>query len=90
MLDYLTKDDLPESLRDVVDVIGMDSLKELIRLAGGSSLYIPNENSVTKPVRNKIIKEDFNDNYIELSRKFGISEVQVRSIVNFRCFYMIE
>jgi len=55
MLDYLTKEDLPESLRDVVDVIGMDSVKELIRLAGGSSLYIPSENSVTKPVRNKII-----------------------------------
>ena len=30
MLDYLTKEDLPESLRDVVDVIGMDSVKELI------------------------------------------------------------
>jgi len=55
MLNYLTKEDLPESLRDVVDVIGMDSVKELIRLAGGSSLYIPSENSVTKPVRNKII-----------------------------------
>ncbi len=82
MLDYLTKEDLPESLRDVVDVIGMDSVKELIRLAGGSSLYIPSENSVTKPVRNKIIKEAFNGNYKELSRKFGISEVQVRNIVN--------
>jgi Mor family transcriptional regulator len=59
MLDYLTKEDLPESLRDVVDVIGIDNMKELIRLAGGSNLYIPSENSVTKPVRNKIIKEAF-------------------------------
>jgi Mor family transcriptional regulator len=84
MLDYLTKEDLPESLRDIVDVIGMDSVKELIRLAGGSSLYIPNENSITKPVRNKIIKESFNGNYKELSRKFGISEVQVRNIVNLK------
>jgi Mor family transcriptional regulator len=84
MLDYLTKEDLPESLRDVVDVIGMDSMKELIRLAGGSSLYIPSENSVTKPVRNKIIKEAFNGNYKQLSRKFGISEVQVRNIVNLK------
>ena len=84
MLDYLTKDDLPESLRDVVDVIGLDSVKELIRLAGGSSLYIPSENSVTKPVRNKIIKEAFNGNYKQLSRKFGISEVQVRNIVNLK------
>jgi Mor family transcriptional regulator len=82
MLDYLTKEDLPESLRDVVDVIGLDSVKELIRLAGGSNLYIPSENSVTKPVRNKIIKEAFNGNYKELSRKFGISEVQIRNIVN--------
>jgi Mor family transcriptional regulator len=41
----------------------MDSVKELIRLAGGSNLYIPNENSATKPVRNKIIKESFNGNY---------------------------
>jgi Mor family transcriptional regulator len=86
MLDYLTKDDLPESLRDVVDVIGLDSVKELIRLAGGSSLYIPSENSVTKPVRNKIIKEAFNGNYKHLSRKFGISEVQVRNIVNFKSY----
>lgn len=83
MLDYLTKDDLPESLKDIVDVVGMDCVKELIRLAGGSSLYIPSENSVVKPVRNKIIKENFNGNYKELSRKFGISEVQVRNIVNF-------
>jgi len=86
MLDYLTKEDLPESLRDVVDVIGLDSVKELIRLAGGSSLYIPSENSVTKPVRNKIIKEAFNGNYKQLSRKFGISEVQVRNIVNFKSY----
>jgi Mor family transcriptional regulator len=63
MLDYLTKEDLPESLRDIVDAIDMDSVKELIRLAGGSSLYIPNESSVTKPVRDKIIKEFFNGNY---------------------------
>ena len=59
-------------------------MKELIRLAGGSSLYIPSENSVTKPVRNKIIKEAFNGNYKQLSRKFGISEVQVRNIVNLK------
>ena len=82
MLEYLTKEDLPESLGDIVEVIGLDSVKELIRLAGGSSIYIPSENSVVKPVRNKIIKESFNGDYRVLSRKFGISEVQVRNIVN--------
>ena len=82
MLEYLTKDDLPESLVDIVDVIGLDSVKDLIKLAGGSSIYIPSENSVIKPVRNKIMKDTFNGSYKELSRKFGISEVQVRNIIN--------
>jgi Mor family transcriptional regulator len=86
MLDYLTKEDLPELLRDFVDVIGMDSMKELIRLARGSSLYIHSENSVTKPVKNKIIKEAFNGNYKQLSRKFGISEVHFRNTVNFKSY----
>ncbi len=86
MLDYLTKEDVPDTLKDVVDVIGMNCFKELVRLTGGSNLYIPNENSITKPVRNKIIKEAFNGNYKELSRKFGISEVQVRNIVNFKSY----
>lgn len=82
MLEYLTKEDLPESLMDIVDVIGLDSVKQLIKLAGGSNIYIPSENSVIKPIRNKIMKENFNGSYKELSRKFGISEVQVRNIIN--------
>lgn len=82
MLEYLTKEDLPESLKDVVDTIGLDSVKDLIKLSGGSSIYIPSENSVIKTVRNKIMKDNFNGSYKELSRKFGISEVQVRNIIN--------
>ena len=82
MLEYLTKDDLPESIKDLADVIGIDSLKKLVKFSGGSSLYIPNENSITKSVRNRIMKDCFNGNYKELSRKLGISEVQVRNIVN--------
>lgn len=81
MLELLTKEDLPESLIDIEEIIGLDNVKELIKLVGGSSVYIPSENSVLKPVRNKIIKNNFNGNYKELSRKFGISEVQVRNIV---------
>ena len=33
MLDYLTKDDLPEGVIDVVDVIGMDAFKSLVKFA---------------------------------------------------------
>lgn len=81
MLEYLTKEDVADSLKDIVDVIGIDAFKELVRLAGGTNLYIPNERSIVKPIRNKIIRDSFKGNYKELSRQFGISEVQVRNII---------
>ena len=52
MLEYLTKDDLPEGVVDVVDVIGMDAFKSLVKFAGGGNLYIPNEASLVKSFRN--------------------------------------
>lgn len=82
MLDYLTKDDLPDGVIDVVDVIGMDAFKSLVKFAGGSNLYIPNEASLVKSFRNKKIREVFDGDYKVISRKFGISEAQVRNIVN--------
>ena len=84
MLECLTRDDLPEGVMDIVDTIGIDAFKDLVRLAGGSNLYIPNENSITKEYRNKLIRESFEGDYKVIARRFGISEVQVRNIVNFK------
>ena len=82
MLEFLTENDVPDSVRDVVDVIGIDAFKGLVKLAGGSNLYIPNESNLVKPIRNRIIREEFNGSYRDISRKFGISEVQARNIIN--------
>ena len=82
MLDYFTKDDLPDGVIDVVDVIGMDAFKDLVKLAGGSLLYIPNESNLVKPIRNRRIREEFKGSYRDISMKYGISEVQVRNIIN--------
>ena len=82
MLEFLTENDVPDSVRDVVDVIGIDAFKGLVKLAGGSNLYIPNESNLVKPIRNRRIKEEFKGSYRELGVKYGISEVQVRNIVN--------
>ena len=84
MLDNLTRDDLPDGVMDIVDSIGIDAFKELVRLAGGSNLYIPNEASLVKSFRNKKIRESFDGDYKTISRKFGISEAQVRNIVNYK------
>lgn len=82
MLEQMTKEDLPKGVMDIVETIGIDAFKDLVKLAGGSNLYIPNESSLIKIYRNKIIKKEFNGDYKSISRKFGISEVQVRNIIN--------
>ena len=46
MLEQMTRDDLPDGVLDIVDTIGLDAFKDLVRLAGGSNLYIPNESSL--------------------------------------------
>ena len=82
MLEFLTYSDVPDSVKDVVEVIGMDDFKELVKLAGGSNLYIPNESNLIKPIRNRRIREEFKGSYKDISLKYGISEVQVRNIIN--------
>lgn len=82
MLEFLTESDVPDSVKDVVEVIGMDAFKDLVKLAGGSLLYIPNESNLVKPIRNRRIREEFKGSYRDISMKYGISEVQVRNIIN--------
>ena len=82
MLEFLTERDVPDSVKDVVDVIGIDAFKGLVKLAGGSLLYIPNESNLVKPIRNRKIRDEFKGSYRDISMKYGISEVQVRNIIN--------
>lgn len=83
MINYLTKEDLPIQLREIADLIGMEMFIQLIKFYGGSTIYVPTENSILKPVRNQLIKRNFNgSNYKQLSKEFKISEMQVRNIIN--------
>ncbi|MGL5692878.1 MAG: Mor transcription activator family protein [Peptostreptococcaceae bacterium] len=82
MLDEIKKEDLPESFWDIVDVIGMDVFRNLVRLIGGSNLYIPNEGSLVRSFRNKVIRDNFEGDYMVFARRFGISEAMVRIIVS--------
>ena len=76
MLEFLTESDVPDSVKDVVEVIGMDAFKDLVKL------YIPNESNLVKPIRNRMIRDEFKGSYKDISMKYGISEIQVRNIIN--------
>lgn len=41
MINKLTIDDVPENLKSVACAIGLDAFKNLIRCAGGTSVYLP-------------------------------------------------
>lgn len=82
MLEHLTEEDIPDSVKDIVEVIGLDNFKELVKLAGGSIVYIPNESNLVKPIRNRMMREEFKGSYKDISVKYGISEVQARHIIN--------
>lgn len=84
MIDKLTIDDVPENLKSVACSIGIDAFRSLIKCAGGTSVYLPSERCITKPVRDRVIRESFCGDYRELARRFGISEVRVRRIVGER------
>ena len=81
MIDKLTIDDVPENLKSVAYAIGIDAFRSLIKCAGGTSVYLPSERCITKPVRDRVIRESFCGDYKEMARRFGISEVRVRMIV---------
>ena len=84
MINKLTIDDLPENLKSVAYAIGIDAFRSLIKCAGGTSVYLPSERCITKPVRDRVIRESFCGDYREMARRFGISEVRVRKIVGDR------
>ena len=81
MIDKLTIDDFPENLKSVAYAIGIDAFRSLIKCAGGTSVYLPSERCITKPVRDRVIRESFCGDYREMAKRFGISEVRIRKIV---------
>ena len=82
MLDMISREDMPEGVLEIIDIVGIDAFKELVRFFGGTSLYIPNEVSLIRNFRNRFIRENFEGDYMVFARRFGISEAMVRVIVS--------
>lgn len=56
----LTLDMLPEGIyKDIADAIGIENFYALTKVVGGATIYLPKPESVTRPVRDTRIREEF-------------------------------
>lgn len=85
-LDCLQYEDLDENDQDLVDCIGLDNFKNLVRTFGGSSINIKISKNIALDYRNKQICSEFDGgNYKQLARKYNLSKASVYRII--REFY---
>lgn len=59
MIDKLSIDDVPENLKSIAFSIGIDAFRSLVMCAGGTSVYIPSERCIIKPVRDRLLGRVF-------------------------------
>ena len=88
MMDPWTSELTPSMLTDgllraIAEEIGTDNLLKLAVLVGGSTFYMPQAESIIRPLRDLKIREEYNGyNIADLSRKYGVSQRWIQRIVN--------
>lgn len=72
-----------ENLALMYEIVEEEKFLEIIRMYGGSNLYIPTYKSVVRSSRNREIAKRYNGiNASQLAREYGITVNQIRNIVN--------
>lgn len=81
-LENLVLEDLNEDQKELAEVIGIESYRELVDRFGGTQLYIPQLETIERQMRNQQIRDEFNGaNYDDLAIKYGLTSVAIRTIV---------
>ena len=76
-------DDISESYRPVVEIIGVDKFIELSDYAKGDELYFPKIENIIAPARNRRIKKEWNGyNLKQLAEKYNLTTKQISNIIN--------
>lgn len=79
---HLTPEQVPEETRWLCDIVGMEQFLEIIDMAGGQFIYLPKRATLEKPLRHAAIRQEFNgENLRQLSRKYGVTERHIRTIL---------
>lgn len=79
----LSTEDLPDAVRRVAEVAGMDAVMGLVEEFGGSVMYIPKLDSIARRHRDRRIREEWDGrNMQDLCKRFRLSHIRIAAIVN--------
>ena len=74
--------DIPESMINMVDIVGIRKFLEITKIYGGSSVYILLSKSVIRPARDRDIIKKYNGfNEKELAKMYNISVYNIKRII---------
>lgn len=78
LLNETTLNDISDSYRPIVEIIGIEKFVELSRYAKGDRLYFPKTESIIAPARNRRIKKEFDGyNMKELAETYNLTIQQI-------------
>ncbi len=82
LIEDTTIEDIAESYRPVVQIIGIEKFIELSAYAKGDELYFPKPENIIAPARNRRIKREWDGyNVKELAEKYNLTIKQIWNIL---------
>lgn len=82
LIQEVTLEDIAETYRPVVDIIGLEPFVRLGEYARGDRLYFPKPESIIAPARNRRIKAEYNGyNSKELADRYNLTVIQIGNIL---------
>ena len=81
LLDMLMIRDLDGDSLNLAEVIGIEAFRNIVKVYGGSAIYIPKKDGLILPLRNELIIREYNGgNAYLLARKWGLTERRIQEI----------
>lgn len=74
--------DLPDSVKGIAEVMGLNVVLKMSQEFGGDAIYFPKYQSLVKGARDRMIRAEFDgSNHKDLAKKFNLTPACVRSIL---------
>ncbi len=81
-IDNITVENLDEEQKELAELLGLEKYIELVKTYGGTSIYVHKAQTIERSLRDEAIRKEFKGDYKRLALKYGLSERQVREIVD--------